>query len=148
VALYKNSGSIDFVASCPSVFLIAKHPEHQDQRVLSHVRNKLLKPQPSLGFSIEDSGLVWKEELRMTADEIIASAGKRERQQPQLKEAKELLKKTLANGPASSNDIMKAAKDAGISERTMFKAKEELGVRARKERFGPWWWQFPNEEEG
>src|SRR5262249_19636718 len=141
---YRNSGTIDFVAACASVFLIAEDPEEPDRRVLAHVRNKLGKKQPSLSFYIDNNGFRWGESVNMTANDLLAPGESKTRERRQLDAAKAFLEKVLENGPVKSDDIMNTAVNIhGIARRTLWRAKDEMGIRAQKERFGPWWWRLP-----
>jgi hypothetical protein len=57
-------------------------------------------------------------------------------------EAKKFIVDYLAAGPVSSTDVEEAAKANGISRRTLFRAKADLGVAAKKSGDG-WTWQIP-----
>jgi hypothetical protein len=52
----------------------------------------------------------------------------------------------LASGPKPSPEIEEAAEADGISRRTLFRAKKELGVRAKKEE-GGWYWHPPQQRK-
>jgi hypothetical protein len=52
------------------------------------------------------------------------------------------LREQLALEPASAVDIERRAKGAKISPRTLRRAREKLGVKARR-RGGGWWWSLP-----
>jgi nucleotidyltransferase/DNA polymerase involved in DNA repair len=49
----------------------------------------------------------------------------------------------LALEPASAVDIERRAKGAKINARTLRRARERLGVKARR-RGGGWWWTLPS----
>jgi len=54
--------------------------------------------------------------------------------------------KILANGPMVKAEIDEAAEANGISERTLFRAKDELGVMAKKDGpNGAWTWRLAEE---
>jgi hypothetical protein len=67
--------------------------------------------------------------------------------------AKHFLEDLLGNGPVSSKDVQEAGKENGISQRTLRRAAEELGVEFKKD--GPkndkgeitWRWHLPPEKE-
>jgi hypothetical protein len=146
-AIYRNSGSIDFVAASRSVLLVAFDAEEPNRRILAHVKSSLVCRQPSLSFYIDERGFRWGEEVNMTADELVSPEQSKNRDHQRLEEAKKFLANMLSNGPMPTENIKKRAAGAGISWRTIWRAKDELGVRARKEQFGPWWWQLTNGEE-
>jgi hypothetical protein len=54
--------------------------------------------------------------------------------------AKHFLENFLSHGPKPSNDIKAKAREAGISNATLWRAKEGMDIRASKERgTGEWW---------
>ena len=53
-----------------------------------------------------------------------------------LKEAKEFIIAVLKNGQVEAKEVKKEAKDAGIAERTLRRAREDLGVKISREGFG------------
>jgi hypothetical protein len=62
-------------------------------------------------------------------------------------DAKEFLAGLLAAGPILKSDIEDAAGGNGVAERTLFRAKAELGVIARKDGDGgAWRWHLPNKK--
>jgi hypothetical protein len=57
----------------------------------------------------------------------------------------EFLRRALANGPVMSKQILKDARGIGISERTLWRAKSKLKVKAGKEGFQTeWHWSLPD----
>jgi hypothetical protein len=61
-------------------------------------------------------------------------------------QAKEFLTDLLASGPVLRTKIEQAADAHGISNRTLIRAKNELGVVVRKEHVahGKWVWRLPH----
>ena len=63
-----------------------------------------------------------------------------------IQEAVEVLKAVLANGPVLAKDVKNEAHRAGVSERTLARAKALLCIRARLVGFGKdgkWYWSLP-----
>jgi hypothetical protein len=61
--------------------------------------------------------------------------------------AKKFLDDMLAKGPVLKTEIEEAAEANSISEKTLRRAKEKLGVVAYKDRSkadGKWYWQLPS----
>jgi hypothetical protein len=54
----------------------------------------------------------------------------------------DFLKSTLAGGEAPEREVQRLAFIAGIKTRTLRRARERLGVKARR-RGGGWWWSLP-----
>src|SRR5262245_9865709 len=101
-AMYRNSGSIDFVAACRSCFIVAEDPDEPGLRVLAHIKNSLAPRQPSLSFYIDKNGFRWGDEVDVTADELLGPNVTRNRERRQLETAKKFLEQILANGPMLS----------------------------------------------
>lgn len=84
--------------------------------------------------------------MALTADDLCVSSptlvGNRPRDR-----AKEWLKGVLANGPRKASDVLALAAAAGISEKTLYRAKELLHVTSEKggkaDNFD-WWWHDPS----
>src|SRR5205085_10824106 len=68
-------------------------------------------------------------------------------------DAQEFLREILEGGPKLSKDIQGEAKEAGISERTLWRAKSSLGIKAHREgapgtENQKWSWQLPETQSG
>jgi AAA domain len=133
-ALYRGLGSIAFVAACRVALMVGRDPLVPGRCVLAQVRNSLARPQPSLAYQVTaaDGGLPaveWLGTSPVTADELLAGAardhGPRDR-------AAAFLEQFLAAGPRTVGDIWQAARNAGLSERTLHRAKKGLGIRCRR----------------
>lgn len=64
--------------------------------------------------------------------------------------ARRLLKKEIGAGQSDAIVVMEAAQEAGISERTLQRAKADLGVvssRSDEPFVGRWIWQLPEPDE-
>ncbi len=61
-----------------------------------------------------------------------------------LAEAEALLLELLREGPRLATVVKAEARQAGIAERTLWRAKDKLGVKAQKDGFkGGWVWSLP-----
>jgi putative DNA primase/helicase len=101
------------------------------------------------GEQIMASHIIWETEyVDVTAVEAMQAAA--ETKSPAAKdEAMKFLRDMLAEGPVLKTEIEEAAKANGISERTLFRAKKDLDVRADKDRTkadGKWTWQLPPDQ--
>lgn len=99
---------------------------------------------------IETSKIVWKQSLDGTASEIIEKAERKESTEKsieKLDKAIALLKDKLKDGPCTHSEIEKSAKDVGVSDRNLQKAKKELGIISEKQKgagqFSPFEWRLP-----
>jgi hypothetical protein len=146
-AMYRGGGSIAFTASARSALVAAKHPDRPDARVLATVKCNLAAIPKAIGYTLEDAGgvprIAWGDELDLTADDLLAAAAPPARDTA-IEDAKDALAGWLDGGPVPSEDLYRRAADAGISRRTLHRAKDALGVRASKAGFaGPWTWTLP-----
>ena len=83
-------------------------------------------------------------EYEITADELLSGAGGSGA--TKIKQAEKLIRELLADGKiVASEDIVKAAAEAGISERTIQNAKRSMGGMLGAKRIGTQWVHFLNE---
>jgi putative DNA primase/helicase len=61
------------------------------------------------------------------------------------REARDFLRERLEGGPVNSDNIIEEAKQEGIAEKTLRRAKKELGVKSRRQggTEGAWFWELP-----
>jgi AAA domain len=76
--LYRGGGSIGIVGAARSAFLVAKHPEDDQRRVLASQKNNLAEAPPSLEFALAEAynGAVrveWKGETPLNANALLAA---------------------------------------------------------------------------
>ena len=131
-------------------FLIAKDPENDDKRILAGIKCNLAPLPPSLTYVIENHNdvpkIAWGGTSCHTADALLAAPQTPE-EKSAFDEAKEFLLETLAEGRVNANEILRQAKRAGISGRTLMRAKKALAVRSEKPEFGGGWlWRLSPEE--
>jgi putative DNA primase/helicase len=77
---------------------------------------------------------------RTTADELLSERS--EGGGEALNEAKEFLKKVLGDGPLEATSVQVKAKEAGICETTLQRAKRSLGIKSDKNG-DRWHWRLP-----
>lgn len=147
-AMYRGSGSIDFMAACRSAFIIVESEDEPDMRVFAQVKNSLGRKSHSISFYIDENGFRWGNQVDSDAEDLLAATrtDNRKREKVQLEAAEQFLTETLSNGPMPSSKIMEKAEAARIAKRTLWRAKYTLGIKASKERgtfAGEWWWRLP-----
>lgn len=132
-AVYRGLGSIAFVAACRFALLVGRDPRMPGRCVLAPVRSSLAKLPPSLAYQITagDDGLPvlnWLGTSPCPADELLTNtAGRGPRDEAAL-----LLEQLLAAGPRPVKEIWAAAQQAGLSTRTLQRAKRDLGIQCRR----------------
>ena len=152
-ALNAGIGSIDFAAAARSVLLVGQDPDEPTKRAIVQIKNNLAPLGPALGYKLENSQFWWTGESDITAGRILSTVPDEEERGAQ-DEAVEFLRALLADGPRAANEVKAEARRAGISEPTLRRAKDRLGVRAQKSggRFGDaaqrWVWTLPEDDQG
>lgn len=150
--LYRGGGSIGIIGAARTALLVAKHPDDEGQRVLAPLKSNLSRPARSLAFVLAEANngavrVEWKGETSHTADTLLAAPTDPE-ERSALGEAMEFLREALKDAPVESKDARKSAREAGVSEATLRRAKAALGVRSTKAGDGSWSWALPPRNEG
>ncbi len=147
-AIYRGLGSIDFTAAVRSVLLVGSDPQDSNRSVVAHAKANLSKLGPSLAFEIRDGNFSWLGTSSLEAVDL-ASSVDTPRQRPR-DSATDFLKETLADGPRLVSELKQEAESAGVSWRTVERAKGNLEVKAQRRGFGPggiWEGAFPKDRQ-
>ena len=139
---YRGLGSIDFRAAARSVLLIGRVKREPNVRVIIHDKSSLAPEGKPMAFSLgAESGFSWIGEYDITADELLSGTGGNT--ETKTEQAERLILDLLADGKEmASEDIVKAAAEAGISERTVQNAKRSMGGILGARRVGSQWYNF------
>ena len=160
-ALYRGSGTIGFTGQARSVFLANPTPDDPEVRAFARVKGNLSKPPPTLGYriveaeisdgdggTIKTQKIVWTGELNLSADALVREPMPEARgpKPDKLETAIAFLRELLKDGAElPSEEIYAQAKTQGIARGTLWKAKDELGIKARKKGMvGDWLWYLPS----
>lgn len=162
---HRTGGSIAIPAAVRSALLLARDPEDPDgdrgaQRVLAHHKCNVGPQAESLTCTVESivlegGGGPEAPRLRITgtsevsAGDLLSVPSGEERTERD--EAADFLRAELEAGPQEANEILKAARKAGISETTLRRAKRSLGVESRRAGFGGqghFEWVLANDGQG
>ena len=113
---YRGLGSIDFRAAARSVLLIGRVKREPNVRVIVHDKSSLAPEGKPVAFCLDpETGFSWIGEYDITADELLSGAGGNTATKTE--QAERLILDLLADGKElASEDIVKAAAEAGISE--------------------------------
>jgi len=103
----------------------------EENRRLAVIKNNLARYASPLGFRISDGG------LSFTND-----APRKRRTESAADRAKEFLLSALEHGARRSTDVQQEAEDAGISRRSFFDARDQLGIVKTKQQDGEKWVWF------
>ena len=142
---YRGLGSIDFRAAARSVLLIGRVKREPNVRVIVHDKSSLAPEGKPIAFCLDpERGFSWIGEYDITADELLSGAGGNTATKTE--QAEKLILDLLADGKElASEDIVKAAAEAGISERTVKNARRNLDTRIEVIRRGNQWYYRRNE---
>ena len=137
---YRGLGSIDFRAAARSVLLIGRVKREPNIRVIVHDKSSLAPEGKPVAFCLDpETGFSWIGEYDITADELLSGAGGNTATKTE--QAERLILDLLADGKElASEDIEKAAAEAGISARTVRAAKKNLDGRIISKRIGAAWY--------
>ncbi len=146
-ALHRVMGSLAYVAAARSVLAVGSDPDTPGRRVLVQVKSNLAPLTPSLGFRVVEGAVVWDSDpVSVTAETIFGTPARTPRENSALAEAEQFLRTVLANGRQPAKDIFAEARQVGISEATLRRAKDAVRVQPSRESFGPggkWYWSLP-----
>ncbi len=139
---YRGLGSIDFRAAARSVLLIGRVKREPNVRVIVHDKSSLAPEGKPIAFCLDpETGFSWIGEYDITADELLSGAGGNTATKTE--QAERLILDLLADGKElASEDLVKAAAEAGISERTVQNAKRNMGGVLGARRVGGQWYNF------
>jgi AAA domain len=152
-ALYRGSGSIGIVGAARAGLLVAPDPDDDNRRVLAMTKSNLAKMPDALAYRLVDderyncARVVWDGASRHTAADLVRPPVD-EDQAPALAEAVRVLKEILSDGPLAAGNVKKMAAQAGVKERTLDRARQVLGVTARRRGFGQgghYEWSMPTD---
>jgi hypothetical protein len=148
-AIHRGLASVGIIGSVRAGLMAAPHPADPELRVLAVTKTNLARKPPALGFRLvgDDAGraaVAWEGPLDVPADAlglpVPVPLFPRDR-------AADWLHRELARGPRKVTELLAAAAEAGIPDRTLERAKAELRVKAQfvHSRGGEraWYWYDP-----
>jgi hypothetical protein len=148
-----GAGSVSVRGVSGAAFLVCRDPEEPRGRLLACVRNRLAEHPRTLGFQIGRGAdgqpvLLWTGPDERTALEL---SGTPERSNAgALYGARAFLAEVLGRGPRPAREVLRQARDRGISQRTLERAKGRLGVVSREVHTSGgrhWVWSLPGRPE-
>jgi hypothetical protein len=145
-AIYRGIGSIDFTAAFRSVLLAGCDPDDADNLAIVHIKSNLAKKGPAQGYQLRDDSFYWTGESTLTESQILACANNGACNEIDIAIA--FLKDELATGPVTAGKVYNDAEIAGISRRTLDRAKAQMNVISRhqgekgKRGGGDWTWEL------
>jgi AAA domain len=148
-AIYRGGGSIGLAGAARIVLAVGSDPEDESRRILASVKSNLSAPPPSLAYQlVEERGTVrieWLGTSTLTAGQLLA-APVDDDERSALDDAVTFLADQLSSGSVAVKDVKSEAQKAGISDRTLTRAKARAGVVSERVGFGKdgeWSWTLP-----
>ena len=173
-ALHTALGSIDITANFRSTLALYKDQNDPQRRILAQTKsNGPTAPSMQLKLvgatydavrddlsiiTVEDVRVDWDGLSDLTADDLNARESTHgtdmEEAQTALDEARAFLREVLSDGPMVFDEIRSQAKQGGISERTLRRAKDKEHVQARRQetadkarKYCPWEWYLSTNDD-
>ena len=127
-AIYRGMGSIAFTAAARTVWLLSTDPDNPEskRRLLTPAKHNILIEPTGLAFELNNGRVIFENEpVTMSSDEALGSIV----EAPELDKAVTWLKEILPPGCSLSTvEVTRQAKENGITESTLRRAKNKLGV--------------------
>lgn len=153
-AIHRVGGAGAFIGVARASWLFAPGPESQSNRVMLPLKNNYMRKSSGLAYNLKDRDVSieneevgvpvvdWQGESDLDADEVLSAPKKSEA----FSNAKAFIKDFLADGPRDAAVVSDSAAAVGISQRTLCRAKADLGVESRKKSTGRWEWALPDSQ--
>lgn len=144
-AIYRVTGSIGQTAAARSTWLIHPDKENQDRRLFICLKNNLSREKSGLAFEINDGRIEYEQNIITdSADDIFRYESEHG---ANVQEAIEFLDGLFVDDPnPKAIVVLEKARKAGISERTLRRAKAELNIISRQHTSGYWRWEKAEEK--
>jgi hypothetical protein len=146
-ALHAGMGSVGIVGIARSALFAARDPEDGDEFVLAQTKNSLGRNSRSVRYRIDDNGiLAFGDECDISADDLLRAQTRPGPRPTARLDAEGVLKDILAAGPVHATEVRERAGAAGVSDRTLERAKDALGVRSMRvvdADNARWMWALP-----
>jgi len=145
-ALYRGLGSIGIVGAARAGLLAARDPADADRFVLTTAKSNLVPHPIALGYRVVSGSCAAVIEWLGPSDVTAEDAAEGVKQEPGgVLHAQQWLARVLSTGEVLVCEVLRQAKEAGINERTLRRAKEGLRVQSRLIRVGKegrWAWSM------
>lgn len=141
-ALYRGGGSIGIIGAARAALLVAPDPEDETRRILAVSKSNLGALPPALAYRVEGDAatgaarIAWEGTTAHTAADLLATPVDDEERGART-DAADFLRELLEPGPVAATEVRRFGRQAGISDRTLERAKRDLGVRSERDGFGP-----------
>lgn len=151
-AITRVLGSTDIMGSCRSYIALGNVPGEDDVKFMSHEKSSLEKKGKTILFEIDPDrgGIVYLGENMLSMDDYTAIRNRRRvNTAPAIEGAKEFLINNMPEGRRLAQELKNLADANRISERSLQRARQELGIISQKEKDFPFRavWVLPGHAE-
>lgn len=138
---HRVMGSVAFPNVSRSSVLIAKSHDEPERRYMLQEKANLTPEKRSVAFNMRNvrnlPRIEWEQDWQtVNADDVLSNKGPTKQ-----KQAAELLRELLDEGPMPATVVQERADALGIGFSTLKAAKKEVNVRSEKRAEG-WWWSL------
>jgi hypothetical protein len=149
-AIQRGGGNMGLIGVARAGAFFAEHPDDEKLRVMAPHKSNLAEKPPSLSYRIVTSTahntarIEWMGVTDHDANSLAAGSVS-PHEKTELEAAKEFLCDELKDGPVWAKQVYNDARDAGVTERTLRRAKDALRVKSEKIGTEGWSWSLPSE---
>ena len=135
-SLYRGLGSIDIAAIARSVLMVTRDEDDPEIRYMVPIKSSLAPEGAEICFRLnKDIGFQWLKKRNTNHKKRLKKS-----------EVADIIINMLAYGELSSGVVLQKIQELGVSERTLYSLKKELGIKSFR-RKGIWYWQLSNAED-
>ncbi len=137
------------VAASRVVHLVGVNPDDATDRVFANIKNNLALPPPALAFELKEGRFLWRGPSNVT-EAALLRADEDEGERSVLSDGVEVLRIILKDGRVAAKQAQSEAREAGVSEGTLKRAKAVLRVESSRQGEegqqggGTWFWALPD----
>jgi hypothetical protein len=142
--LYRGGGSIGIIGAARAGLLAAPDPDDDGRRILAVTKSNLAAMPEALAYRLvtEDrygvARVTWDGPTSHKAADLLRQPARDDNgEAPAREEGAAFLRELLAKGPVPAKQVRAEAREAGIAERTLDRARQAIGARTRRDGFGP-----------
>lgn len=145
-AMYRPGGSLAFTAAARAAWLFIADKDDSKLRLMLPLKMNIAPDPRGIAYRIVNGAVSWDSGLVLLSADAALAASEDNTRRTERDDAKEFLKEFLRDGPRPSTEVLEAGIAAGITKRTLERAKRDLGVKPEKEGLGGrWTWGLPKE---
>lgn len=126
-AIYRAMGSLAFIAAARVAYYVRKHPEDEMLRCVALAKANLPVRDETMLFRLRDGGVAWESmNAGVSADQL--DRAEESGDVSASTDAREFLSALLRDGPVEARRVLESGASAGLSESTLRRVKQAMGV--------------------